>query len=201
MPQPPLVTYTRTKNLRDILFRARVPRNQLRGGMRTRPPGFYKCQKRINCVLCQHSTNNMSFLCPVTGKVAKITQHITCQAAGVYILYCTKDTGTCNTVKPIYVGICGIGENSNFTIRMAQHIRSAIQPCQKDTIKPVGCHFKLPGHVAHRDMKMLPIEIVSAEDPFLLRARERYNIVKFNSEKFLPITYIEHRLNLDKGQD
>ena len=48
---------------------------------------------------------------------------------------------------------------------------------------------------------MLPIKIVSAEDPFLLKARERYNIMKFESEKFLPITQVEHGLNLDKGQD
>ena len=55
--------------------------------------------------------------------------------------------------------------------------------------------------MTHRDMRMIPIEIISTEDPFLLRARERYNIVKFNSEKLLSVTDIEHGLNMDKGQD
>ena len=35
----------------------------------------------------------------------------------------------------------------------------------------------------HRDLVMLPIEVVSAKDPFLLRARETFNIEKFKTEK------------------
>lgn len=50
-------------------------------------------------------------------------------------------------------------------------------------MKPVGRPFSLTGHRAHRDVIMLPIEIVSARDPFLLRARETINIVKFKTEK------------------
>ena len=47
---------------------------------------------------------------------------------------------------------------------------------------------------------MLPIEIVSPRDPFLLRARESYNIWKFQTEKRMGICDIEHGLNLDAGQ-
>ena len=39
-------------------------------------------------------------------------------------------------------------------------------------MKPVGRHFRLPGHETHSDLVMLPVEIVSARDTFLLRARE-----------------------------
>ena len=45
LPEPPLVTYTRTNNIRDLVFRAQVPRIQ-RQGLRGRPPGFYKCGRR-----------------------------------------------------------------------------------------------------------------------------------------------------------
>ena len=38
------------------------------------------------------------------------------------------------------VGICGLGNSSNFTNRMVQHIRMVMQPCQEDTIKLVGRH-------------------------------------------------------------
>ena len=41
---------------------------------------------------------------------------------------------------------------------------------------------------------MLPIEIVSPKDPFLLRARESYNIWKFQTEKRMGILDIEHGL-------
>ena len=81
-----------------------------------------------------------------------------------------------------------------------QHLRWATQPCQVDTVKPVGRHFRLPGHQANRDLVMLPIEVVSAKDPFLLRARETYNIKKFKTEKRFGVSDIEHGLNLNHGQ-
>ena len=67
MPQPPLVTYTRPKNLRDLIFRAQVPKNHLRGGMRMRQSGFYKCQKEsivlfANTVVMQHLTYALSLV-------------------------------------------------------------------------------------------------------------------------------------------
>ena len=183
-PEPPLVTFTRTKNIRDLIFRAQVPKLLRRGGLRPlRPPGFFKCGRRANCTLCLHSENTTSYTCPVTGATANISQHITCQSAGVYLVLCRKNTGLCARVKPTYVGICGEGENSSFTHRLGGHLGTATQNCHKDTVKPVGRHFRLPGHDPHRDLVMIPIEIVSARDPFLLRARESYNIRKFGTEK------------------
>ena len=67
-------------------------------------------------------------------------------------------------------------------------------------MKPVGRHSRLPGHDPHHDLVMLPIEIVSARDPFLLRSRERFNIWKFETEKRMGVHDIEHGLNLDPGQ-
>ena len=49
-------------------------------------------------------------------------------------------------------------------------------------------------------MVMLPIELISAKDPFLLKARETFNITKFVTEKRQGVTEIEHGLNLDEGQ-
>ena len=118
MPEPPLVTYTRTKNIRDLVFRAQVPRIQ-RGGLRGRPPGFYRCGRRSNCALCLHSDNANSYTCPYTGATVNITQHITCQSAGVYLLFCRKDTGGCTRLAPTYLGICGEGEQASFTTRLA----------------------------------------------------------------------------------
>ena len=80
------------------------------------------------------------------------------------------------------------------------HLGTATQNSQADTLKTVGRHFRLPGHEAHRDLVMLPIEIVSPKDPFLLRARESYNIWKFQTEKRMGIQDIEHGLNQEPGQ-
>ena len=199
-PQPPLVTFTRSKNLRDIIFRAQVPRISRRGGLRpSRPPGFFKCRRRTNCTLCLHSEEATSYTCPITGAVAQITQHITCQSSGVYLLLCRKTNGACARVKPLYVGICATESESSFTHRMAGHVGTAVQPCQEDTNKSVGAHFRLPGHVPHRDMQMLPIEVISGKQPFLLQVREAYNIEKFGTEKRLGVREIEHGMNLSPG--
>ena len=86
------------------------------------------------------------------------------------------------------------------TGRMDGHLGTATQNSQADTLKTVGRHFRLPGHEAHRDLVMLPIEIVSPKDHFLLRARESYNIWMFQTEKRMGIRDIEHGLNLEPGQ-
>ena len=201
--QPPLVTFTRSKNLRDLLFRAQIPKILRRGGLRpTRPPGFFRCRQRSNCVLCLHSEDATSYTCPVTGATAKITQHITCQNAGVYMLRCRKQTGLCAKVVPTYIGICS-NEGSaarTFSRRLAEHVGSAVQPCQEDTQKSVGRHFRAAGHDPHRDMIMLPIEIVQGNQPFLLQVRETFNIEKFQTEKRKGILDVEHGMNLQPGR-
>ena len=58
MPLPPMVSFTRTKNLRDILIRAQVP-----GGhreVRSTSVGFKKCGKRDNCFATQLLKLNFS---------------------------------------------------------------------------------------------------------------------------------------------
>ena len=200
LPEPPLVTYTRSKNIRDLVFRAQIPKVVGRGLRPVKPPGFFKCGRRANCVLCLHSENARSYTCPISGATVNITQHITCQSRGVYLVFCRKNSGVCAKFKPTYVGICGEGETSSFTHRCAGHLGTATQNCHAETAKPVGRHFRLPGHEPHRDLVMLPIENVSARDIFLLRARESFNIDKFAAEKRKGVCEIEHGLNLDEGQ-
>ena len=141
-----------------------------------------------------------SYTCPFTGQQVKISQHITCRVEGVYLLFCRKSTGPCAALCPTYVGITGEGEDNSFTKRLGQHMASATNPCQVDTMKPIGRHFRLSGHEAQRDMVMLPIELIRGGEIFLRRARERFNIIKFKCEKRKGVTDLEHGLNLDPGQ-
>ena len=184
------------KALYIVLIRAQVP--SLRRPLRQQP-GFRKCGQRSNCALCLHSSNAASYTCPHTGVAVTITQHISCRSSGVYMLRCRKSTGACARVSPTYIGITGEGENSSFTHRLSEHISLATQPGQADTPKTIGRHFRLPGHVPHRDIVMLPLEVVR-NDVFLRRARERFYINKFETEKRLGVEEVEHGLNLDRGQ-
>ena len=111
-----------------------------------------------------------------------------------------KDNGQCCQVAPTYVGECGGGDKSSFTHRFAGHLGSTTQPCQEDTTKPVGRHFRLPGHEPHRDMVMLPIEKISDRSPFLRKARESLHIRRLSTLKRQSVFDIEHGLNLDRGQ-
>ena len=115
-------------------------------------------------------------------------------------MICVKDTGLCSQVVPTYVGECGDGANSSFTHRFAQHLGSALQPSQEDTDKPIGRHFRLPGHEPHRDMVMIPIEKSYSLDPFVRKARESWHIEMLQTQKLKAVVEIEHGLNIQKGQ-
>ena len=69
------------------------------------------------------------------------------------------------------------------------------QPCHNNTSKPVGVHFRLPGHT-HSDLVFLPIEKVVSKDKFVQEARESYWIKKYESLKLQPLEVIEHGMNL-----
>ena len=62
-------------------------------------------------------------------------------------------------------------------------------------MKPVGYHFRLPGH-SHCEMKFLPIERVQNKDKFILEARESFWIEKYKCLKRKTVDQLEHGLNL-----
>ena len=72
---------------------------------------------------------------------------------------------------------------------------SATQPSQVNTNKPVGVHFRLPGH-SHYQMRVLPIEKVRSSDRFVVEAREKFWIEKYDAVKLGEVNTIEHGLNV-----
>ena len=110
----------------------------------------------------------------------------------VYSITCDKGSGQCAQVQgPQYIGC----SERPFKKRFSEHVGTATQPCHSDTVKPVGVHFRMPGH-EHSDMVALPIERVSSKCRFVLEARERYWIQKYNSVKTLSVNDIESGLNM-----
>ena len=171
MPKPPMVCYSRTKNLRDILVRSKVPPPQYRQARRQARQGFHKCGKRADCCVCPHSCSTTGHTCNFTGESFPINGSISCNTAGViYSVSCTKQTGVCAQLKgPQYIGCTSRPAKTRFS----EHLGSVTQQCQLNTQKPVGVHFRGAGH-SHSDMVLLPIERVQSRDQFVLEARESY---------------------------
>ena len=78
-----------------------------------------------------------------------------------------------------------------------EHFGSATWPSQVDTDKPVGVHFRGPGHVPQRHFRFLPIEKVRGKDPFIQLARESFWIERLGSLKTHNGGDIHIGLNLD----
>ena len=80
---------------------------------------------------------------------------------------------------------------------MSKHLQSATNRSERDTEKPVGRHFRLPGHHPHGDMVMIPIEKIV--DGNMRKVREAYYIKLLKTIKRLTVSDIESGLNMDSG--
>ena len=194
MAEPPMVCYTRDKNLRDILVRAVLPPPTRLQNSRSSKLGFVKCGKRGDCILCSHSDNSTLrrvYLPDSSVQEYPITSRITCTDTNViYVISCEKDQGRCKQVHPQYVGETG----HSAKWRCARHIGTITNPSQENTTLPVGTHFRMPGH-SHCNLRFLPIEKIESKDPFVRKVRESFYIRQYQS---LRITdeLIQHGLNL-----
>ena len=159
LPEPPLVGYIRPKNVREWLVRAALPPPPRARPLRAGRGGFRPCNRRANCALCYHSPGAMnSYVCPVTASKVEIRQNITCTDVGIYIILCSKDSGACSTLHPSYIGESGDGVLSSFTHRLSSHLASATNASQEDSVKPVGRHYRLPGHNPNQHLIMLQLK-------------------------------------------
>ena len=112
----------------------------------------------------------------------------------IYSIACSKGSDQCAQVKgPQYIGCT----DRLFKKRFSEHVGSATQPSQRDTVKPVGVHFRMPGH-SHSDMVALPIEKVRSKCRFVMEAREKFWIRKYQSVKMLSVGDIESGLNISR---
>ena len=152
--------------------------------------GFKNCGKA--CSVCSHSQNTTTHTCNFTGESFAISSNISCTTPNViYTVGCVKDTGVCARLKgPQYVGCT----SRPGKVRFSEHVGSVVQPCQANTTKTVGVHFRSPGHT-HSSMQFLPIEKVRCKDRFVLEARESFWIKKYQALKNGEVEEIEHGLN------
>ena len=124
----------------------------------------------MDCQVCPRSEASLTHKSLRTGREWPIKSAISCSDEFViYCITCIKDTGICASSPHQY-----IGSTSNMAkTRLSKHIGSATLDSQADTTKPVGRHFRLPGHDSSH-MKFLVFEKVFSRDRHVLEARERF---------------------------
>ena len=137
LPQPPMVCYTRDKNLRDILVKAVLPPPTRSVNFRSKRHSFFRCGKRGDCVICAHSVNSTSVNVYTPGTPLlefPINSRITCTDENlIYLMFCTKSNGECIKHHPQYVGETG----KSAKWRCARHIGTVTNSSQTDTQLPV----------------------------------------------------------------
>jgi hypothetical protein len=169
-PDPPMLCYTREKNIREALCTAKLP--PARARLRDGEDGFKRCSKP-SCRLCPFTgirpgQVQKSIMVSSTGEELPIKGRLTCQSSNLlYMVTCEKGAPTCPDKKQ-YVGETGqTGE-----MRFSEHRNTVVQDCHQGTTKPVGEHFQGQGHTVS-DMRFTPLEKIQSSNIFVRKTRER----------------------------
>ena len=154
IPNPPLVSFRRPRNLRNLLVRA---------GVSTPAPPTLNSNTPCNsrqCKCCKEIETCNIFKSNNTGRQYNIKAAITCKSKSlVYLISCRK------------CGLQYIGETENpLHIRMNGH-RSDIRTKKLD--KPVAVHFCQPDHSAE-DLEVRGIEKINVNNTGRRKYRESY---------------------------
>ena len=169
-PQPPMICWTRPKNIRETLIKAKLPSLTTSRKSKRRVFGFKHC-RRIACNMCKFSPKfAKSIVCSSTKQIHNIESELSCISKNViYCITCKKQDKNCYS-KPQY-----IGQTSRYIFERFNEHKSSVKP---DSKKAVGAHFSSIGHSVN-DMEILPLEYVKSNDPWIRLSREKYYINKF----------------------
>ena len=171
-PNPPMVCWSRPKNLREILIRAQLPKEiSIRKSDRSKN-GFKHCNK-VTCKMCKMSPAFANFIVSSSTKEKiPIVSSLNCLSANViYCITCKKQDRNCKNC-PQY-----IGQTSRPVYkRFSEHFSSI----KEDATAAVGKHFSKNGH-KQSDMQIIPFEQIHSKNPFTILAREKMYIRKLDS--------------------
>ncbi|XP_078600510.1 uncharacterized protein LOC144875445 [Branchiostoma floridae x Branchiostoma japonicum] len=138
----PLFAYRRNKNIKDLLVRAQIPKEDKNFLKKFTPSGSFPCG-RNKCSTCTHIKKINYFTSHRTGERHLIRNHINCQSRNiVYLIQCKK------------CGLQYVGETKQTLANRLNGHRSSINT-KKDT--PVSAHFNLTDHNT-ADLEVLGIE-------------------------------------------
>ena len=151
-----MVAYKRSKNLRDLLVRAKLQTKRTSHRIKN---GFSECGRV--CKLCMFANRMTEHKCHRTRKSWKINSKVNCLTKNViYKIACKK--------CPNFVYI---GETSRrFCDRFAEHKGYVTQ---KKINQPVGEHFNSKGHNVSDMLPVIIEQVTPLQDHFLRRRREK----------------------------
>ena len=166
-PSPPIVAYRRSKNLRDMLIRAKLP-PMVKTSKRQadRKIGFRSCSWQ--CPVCPFAKETQQHTNSKTGQSWKICSPLDCQSKNIiYKISCEK----CDFV---YIG----ETRRRLQDRAAEHKGYVTRPVLS---QPVGEHFNSRGH-SLADMCVTAIEqVLPMGDTLLRRQREHLWINRYGA--------------------
>lgn len=167
--EPPLVSFRRTRNLKDLLVSAKLPTIQSNSeGMDK--PGFTKCPSN-KCSLRNHIIEGNKFTSSITNCNFPITDHIHCKMSWmIYLITCTK------CLKQ-YVG----KTTTSLYTRFANH-KTDIKyyGTTKGKKLPMGKHFNMTGH-SFDNVSIMGIELIKRKEDHIIRRRESFWIKKLHT--------------------
>ena len=163
--KPSVIAYKRSKNLRDILIRAKIPPKKIP----RRIEGFRNCGEVCNMCPFTPNGNTKIHTCNKTKTTYQMNSPMNCKTSGVvYKIMCGK------CPQFVYIGETGRPIRKRFY----EHHRDAKN---KDFKKPCGEHFNRPGH-SQSDMIVVTIEqVLPKEDTLLRKRRETFWINQYQS--------------------
>ena len=157
IPECPIVSYRRPKNLRDILVHAKL--SSLKRN------GFHTCSDK-RCLTCPSALTGDTVPITSTSGIFKITKHLTCKSYNViYVI-------TCKRCKKQYVG----KTETTLNLRVNNH-RSFINTKKPD---PLAKHFYTNNHT-FADFQITAIDFVPHADTHTLCNKETFYIKLFKT--------------------
>ena len=161
-PRPPITAYKRQPNIRNLLVRAKVPKN---GINKRKIKGMAKCGN--GCQACPFIREGKNV--KINRKEWKLNNKFDCNSYNVvYAITCKKD----------YCKESYIGETKRMLkFRLADHY-GYVRSHRLDT--PTGSHFNSPGHTLG-DLSITVIEKSKRNNHPYRRQREEYHINRFDT--------------------
>ena len=166
-PEPPMVAFRRTDNLRKKLIKAKVP-----------PPPPKRKKREINgmkkcnhprCESCPFILQGKDVQSPFCATSVKINASLDCNSKNVvYGIFCDK-----SNCKQCYIG----ETQRKLKERLSEH-KNSVRKNEKNVI---GVHFNGPGHSVE-NLKITAIEKVFARGQQIILKRESLWINNFEAE-------------------
>ena len=161
-PRPPIIAYRRQPNLRNLLVRAKVPKNSEN---KRKIKGMTKCGK--SCPECPFIKEGKSV--KIYQKEWRLNSKFDCNSFNViYVITCQKDK-----CRESYIG----ETKRMLKYRLADHY-GFVRSQKLDT--PIGAHFNSPGHTLG-DLAITVIEKSKRNNHPYRRQREEYHKNRFNT--------------------